>query len=43
LAVFGRGRFKISRELQVADYAVGPTPVRTLWRADAEGVDSSIG
>jgi outer membrane protein assembly factor BamB len=39
--VFGRGRFKISRELQVVRITrSGLTPVRTLWRADAEGIDS---
>jgi hypothetical protein len=39
--VFGRGRFKISRELQVVRITrSGLTPVRTLWRTDAEGVDS---
>jgi len=39
--VFGRGRFKISRELQVVRITrSGLTPVRTLWRADVEGVDS---
>jgi len=39
--VFGRGRFKISRELQLVRLTrKGFSPVRTLWREDAEGADS---
>ena len=37
----GRGRFKVSRELQLVRLTrTGLTPVRTLWREDAEGVDT---
>jgi len=37
----GRGRFKASRELQLVRLTrKGFTPIRTLWRADTEGVDS---
>ncbi len=37
----GRGRFKVSRELQLVRLTrKGLTPVRTLWRHDAEGVDT---
>jgi len=39
--VFGRGRFKASRELQLVRLTrKGLTPIRTLWREDADGVDS---
>lgn len=39
--VFGRGRFKVSRELQLVRLTrTGFAPVRTLWREDAEGADS---
>jgi len=39
--VFGRGHFKISRELQLVRLTrKGFSPVRTLWREDTEGVDS---
>ena len=39
--VFGRGRFKISRELQLVRLTrTGFTPVRTLWREDTDGADS---
>ena len=39
--VYGRGRFKISRELQLVRLTrTGFAPIRTLWREDAEGVDS---
>ncbi len=37
----GRGRFKVSRELQLVRLTRrGFTPVRTLWREDSDGVDS---
>jgi hypothetical protein len=37
----GRGRFKISRELQLVRLTrKGLTTVRTLWRAEAEGPDT---
>jgi len=37
----GRGRFRASRELQLVRLTrKGFTPVRTLWRADTEGVDA---
>jgi hypothetical protein len=37
----GRGRFKISRELQLVRLTrKGLTTVRTLWRTDAEGPDT---
>jgi len=40
--VLGRGRFRASRELQLVRLTrKGFTPVRTLWRADTEGVDSA--
>ena len=39
--VFGRGKFKLSRELQLVRITrTGFTPVRSLWREDVEGVDS---
>ena len=39
--IFGRGRFKVSRELQLVRLTrTGFAPIRTLWREDAEGVDS---
>jgi hypothetical protein len=39
--VFGRGRFKLSRELQLVRLTrTGFTPIRSLWREDVEGVDS---
>jgi len=39
--VFGRGKFKLSRELQLVKLTrTGFTPVRSLWREDVEGVDS---
>lgn len=39
--VRGRGRFKVSRELQLVRFTrQGLTPVRTLWREDVEGADS---
>jgi hypothetical protein len=38
----GRGRFKVSRELQLVRLTrTGLTPVRTLWREDAEGADTT--
>jgi hypothetical protein len=38
----GRGRFKVSRELQLVRMTrTGLTTVRTLWREDVDGVDSS--
>ena len=38
----GRGRFKISRELQLVRLTrKGVTPVRALWRMDVEGPDSA--
>jgi len=38
----GRGRFKVSRELQLVRLTrKGVTPVRALWRMDAEGPDSA--
>ena len=37
----GRGRFKVSRELQLVRLTrTGLTIVRTLWREDADGVDT---
>jgi hypothetical protein len=39
--VFGRGRFKISRELQLVRLTrKGFTAVRTLWRSNVEGPDT---
>lgn len=39
--VLGRGRFKISRELQLVRLTrKGLTAIRTLWRSDAEGPDT---
>jgi hypothetical protein len=39
--VYGRGRFRISRELQLVRLTrMGFAPIRTLWREDAEGVDT---
>ena len=39
--VLGRGRFKVSRELQLVRLTrKGVTPVRALWRIDVEGPDS---
>ena len=38
----GRGRFKVSRELQLVRLTRrGFTPVRTLWRSDVEGPDTA--
>ncbi len=39
--MFGRGRFRISRELQLIRLTRrGFTPIRTLWRSDVEGADT---